>query len=76
MDRSTVHKLIGSNKLAANKKEFGFNNNIIGIPKNGTTQNTINCSLVCQIVVTKNYCQYWITWQNQEGNTRLNNKRI
>ena len=26
------------------RKEFGFNNNIIGIPKNGTTQNTINCS--------------------------------
>ena len=58
------------------RKEFGFNNNIIGIPKNGTTQNTINCSLVCQTVVTKNYCQYWITWQNQEGNTSLNNKRI
>ena len=33
MDRSTVHKLIGSNKLVANEKEFEFNNNIIGIPK-------------------------------------------
>ena len=46
MDRSTVHKLIGSNKLAANKKgkELEFNNNIIDIPKNGTTQNTINCN--------------------------------
>ena len=34
MDRSTVHKLIGSNKLVANKeKKDGFNNNIIGIPK-------------------------------------------
>ena len=44
MDRSTVHKLIGSNKLVANEKKFGFNNNITGIPKNGTTQNTINCN--------------------------------
>ena len=43
MDRSTVHELIGSNKLMANKKKTGFNN-IIGIPRNGTTQNTINCN--------------------------------
>ena len=44
MDRSTVHELIGSNKLAANeKKNLDLINNIIGITRNGTTQNTINC---------------------------------
>ena len=70
MDRSTVHKLIGSNKLTANKeKKYGFNNNIIGIPKNGTTQNTINCNFGlpnCCNQKIKNYCQYWIAWLNQE----------
>ena len=60
MDRSTVHKLIGNNKLAANERNLDLTTTLLAFPKNGTTQNTINCNLVCQIVVTKNYCQYWM----------------
>ena len=66
MDSSTVHKLIGSNKLAANEKKFKLSNNNIGIPKNGTSQNTINCSFGLPNCCNKDCHQYWmpaiLTW--------------
>ena len=47
------------------KKKYKFNNNIIGIPKNVTSQNTINCNFSLPNCCNKNYDQYWIAWLNQ-----------
>ena len=61
VERSAVHKLIGSNKISANKKEkeLEFNSNTIDIPKNGTSQNTINCNTGLSIC-----CNQRVTVQN------------